>query len=112
MRVLVHFFFTALIFSLLCWPLAFLILSPSLQNFHVVLPTKKMSPLFFISRSRSLSPFFSLSVAGLPLFLFFPVFLLLYVPNLWTWQLILAQYFSKHGYRNNFRFPVSSLLTL
>ena len=27
---------------------------------------RKMSPLFFISRSRSLSPFFSLSFAGLP----------------------------------------------
>ena len=27
---------------------------------------KKMSPLFFISRPRSLSPFFSLSFAGLP----------------------------------------------
>ena len=27
---------------------------------------KKMSPLFFISRSRSLLPFFSLSFAGLP----------------------------------------------
>ena len=27
---------------------------------------KKMSPLFFISRSRPLSPFFSLSFAGLP----------------------------------------------
>ena len=27
---------------------------------------QKMSPLFFISRSRSLSPFFSLSFAGLP----------------------------------------------
>ena len=39
--------------------------------FHVVLPTKKIYPLFFISRSRSLSPFFSLSFAGLPLFLFF-----------------------------------------
>ena len=49
---------------------------------------KKNSPLFFISRSRSLSPFFSLSFAGLPLFLFFSVFLLLYIPNLWTWQLI------------------------
>ena len=40
---------------------------------------KKMSLLFFISRSRSLSPFFSLSFAGLPLFLFFYVFLLLYI---------------------------------
>ena len=43
---------------------------------------KKMSPLFFISRSRPLLPFFSLSFAGLPLFLFFSVFLLLYIPNL------------------------------
>ena len=34
---------------------------PTLQNFHVILPAKKMSPLFFIPRSRSLPPFFSLS---------------------------------------------------
>ena len=66
-RVLVQLFFHCpLIFTLHWWPLAFPILSPSLQNFHVVLPTKKMSPLFFISRSRPLSPFFSLSFAGLP----------------------------------------------
>ena len=45
-----------LIFTLHWWPLAFLILSPLLQSFHVVLPTKNMSPLFF----------FSLSFAGLP----------------------------------------------
>ena len=55
------FFFTAAHFHLggrlvHWWPLAFLILSPLLQSFHVVLPTKKMSPLFF----------FSLSFAGLP----------------------------------------------
>ena len=51
---------------------------------------KRMSPLFFISRSNSLSPFFSLSFAGLPpTFSFSPsVFLLLYIPNLWTWQFI------------------------
>ena len=35
------FFSLPLIFSLHWWPLAFLILSPPLQNFHVVLPTKK-----------------------------------------------------------------------
>ena len=46
--------------------LAFLILSPPLQNFHVILPTKKSLLCFFISRSRSLLPFFSLSFAGLP----------------------------------------------
>ena len=47
---------------------------------------KRMSPLFFISRSNSLSPFFSLSFAGLPPTFSFSlsVFLLLYIPNLWT----------------------------
>ena len=60
------FFHCPLIFTLYWWPLAFPIFSPSLQNFHVVLPTKKMSPLFFIARSRPLSPFFLLSFAGLP----------------------------------------------
>ena len=45
---------------------------------------QKMSPLFFISRSRSLLPFFSLRFAGLPLFLFFSVFLWPYIPNVWT----------------------------
>ena len=50
--------------SLSPWgPLAFLIFSPPLQNFHILL--KKLSPLFFISRSSSLSLFFSLSFAGL-----------------------------------------------
>ena len=65
-RVPVHFFSLSLIFTLHWWPLAFLILSPSLQNFHVVLQTKKSLLPFFISRSKSLSPFFSLSIAGLP----------------------------------------------
>ena len=60
------FFFTAAhSVSLHWWPLAFLILSLPLQNFHVVLPTK-ISPLFFLSHSRSLSPFFSLRFTGLP----------------------------------------------
>ena len=59
------FFSLPLIFTLHWWPLAFLILSPPLQNFHVVLPTKICLLCFFISRSKSLSPFFSLSFAGL-----------------------------------------------
>ena len=57
------FFSLPLIFTLHWWPLAFLILSPPLlleENSN-----KKMSPLFFISCSRSLSPYFSLSFAGL-----------------------------------------------
>ena len=75
------------------WPLAFLMLSPPLlQNFHVVLPTKIYLLCFFISRSRFLSPFLSLSFAGMPpthFSLYFSVFLLLgYIPDLWAWQLI------------------------
>ena len=65
-HVLIHFFLQSLIFTLHWWPLAFAIFSLLLQNFHVVLPTKEMSPLLFIPHSRSLSPFFSLSFAGLP----------------------------------------------
>ena len=48
------------------WPLEFLILSPPLRNFLCCSSNKKMSPLFFISRSRFLLPFFYLSFAGLP----------------------------------------------
>ena len=86
------FFLLPLIIILHWWPLPFLILSPQLQNFHVVLPTKKCLLRFFLSRSRSLSPFLSLSFAGLqPGFLFFSVFLLLYIPNLWTcWTMNLS----------------------
>ena len=40
-RFLFHFFLLPLIFTLHWWPLTFPILSPPLQNFHVVLPTKK-----------------------------------------------------------------------
>ena len=85
-RVLVHLFFLLPLIIILHWcPLPFLILSPQLQNFHVVPPTKKCLLRFFLSRSRSLSPFFSSSFAGLqPDFHFFSVFLLLYIPNLWT----------------------------
>ena len=59
-------FLLPLIFTLHWWPLSFLIFLPPLQNFYVVLPTKKMSPLFFISRSKFLSRISSLSLAGLP----------------------------------------------
>ena len=109
-----HFFSMLLIFTLHWWPLAFLILSPSLQNFHVVLPTQKCLLCFL---SLALNPcrlFFSLSFDGLPPTFSFSVFLVLYIPNLWTWPNLskLTEYFRQHGYRNNFRFPVSSLLTL
>ena len=78
------FFSLPLIFSLHWWPLALLILSPPLQNFHVVLPTKKCLLCFFISRSRSLSLFLVELRWPAAYFLFFSVFLLLYIPNLWT----------------------------
>ena len=43
------FFLLPLIFILQWWPLAFLILSPPLQNFHVVLPKKNVSFVFSLS---------------------------------------------------------------
>ena len=63
--LLFTFFSLSLIFTLHWWPLTFLILLPTLQNFHVVRPTKNVSFVFF-SLSRYLSPFFSLSFAGPP----------------------------------------------
>ena len=52
------FFSLPLIFILHWWPLAFLILSPPLQNFHVVLPTKKCL-LCFLSLALNLCRPFS-----------------------------------------------------
>ena len=46
------------------------------------------------------------------LLLFFSVFLLLYIPNLWTWQLILTKYLRQHRYRKNFRFPLIDSLVV
>ena len=80
-RVLIHFFFSLLlIFSLHCWPLFFTaahfllaLLAAGISHFVTTATkfsfcssNKKKSPLFFISHSRSLSRFFSLSFAGLP----------------------------------------------
>ena len=46
--VIVHFFSLPLIFTLHWWPLAFLILSSLLQNFHIGFQ-QKMSPFFYLS---------------------------------------------------------------
>ena len=64
-RVPVHFFSLPLIFTLHWWPLAVSHLTAA-TKFSCCSSNKKMSPLFFISRFKSLSPFFSLSFAGLP----------------------------------------------
>ena len=60
-RALVHFSPLPLIFNLHRWPLAFLILPPLLQSFHVVLPTKKCLLCFF-SRWASLACCLSLAL--------------------------------------------------
>ena len=66
-RVLVQLFFHCpLIFTLHWWPLAVSHFVTAATKFSCCSSNKKMSPLFFISRSRPLSPFFSLSFAGLP----------------------------------------------
>ena len=84
-RVPVHFFSLPLVFTLYWWPPAFLILSPPLQNFHVVLPTK-ICLLCFLSLFIALFLVWT-SLACRPLS-YFSVFLLLYIPNLCTWQFI------------------------
>ena len=71
-RFLVHFFSLPLTFNLHWWPLAFLILSPPLQNCHVVLPTKKCLLCFLslaVDRCRPLSRWASLACCPLSLFL-------------------------------------------
>ena len=44
------------------WPRAYLIFSPPLQNFHVVLPTKNDSFVFYLSPTFSLSLSFSFPI--------------------------------------------------
>ena len=70
----------------------FLFCHRSYKIFMLFFQQKKCLLRFFLSRSRSLSPFLSLSFAGLqPDLLFFSVFLLLYIPNLWTcWTMNLS----------------------
>ena len=65
-RVLVHFFFTAAHFHLALVAANISHFVAAATKFSCCSSNKKMSPLFFISRSRSLSPFFSSSFAGLP----------------------------------------------
>ena len=67
-RVLVHVFqfFTAAHFHLALVAASISHFVTAATKFSCCSSNKKMSPLFFISRSRSLSPFFSLSFAGLP----------------------------------------------
>ena len=71
-RVPVHFFSLPLIFTLHWWPLAFLILSPPLQNLQVVLPTKNVSFGFLslaLNPCRPFSRWASLACRPLSLFL-------------------------------------------
>ena len=71
---------------------------------------KYVTFVFFISRSRSLSPFFLLSSAGLPpTFVFLCLSFALYSKCV---DMTINLSFRQHGYRNNFRFPFSYLLTL
>ena len=86
-RVLVHFFFYChSLSSCIGGRYLFLFCHRSYKIFMLFFQQKKCLLRFFLSRSRSLSPFLSLSFAGLQAdFLFFSVFLLLYIPNLWAY---------------------------
>ena len=75
------YFSVPLIFTLHWWPLAFLIFSPPLQNFHVVLPTKKCLPYFLslaLDLCRPLSRWASLACLLFSLFLCLSLSLSLY----------------------------------
>ena len=60
------FFFIATHYHLAFVAATFSYFVTAATKFSCCSSNKKMSPLFFISRSRSLSPFFSMSFAGLP----------------------------------------------
>ena len=60
------FFFTAAHFHLALVAASISYFVTAATKFSCCSSNKKMSPLFFIPRSRPLSPFFSLSFAGLP----------------------------------------------
>ena len=78
------FFPLPLIFTSHWWPLAFLILSPRPQNFHVTLPTKKCLFCFLSLALDLCRPFSRWASLAAAYFHFFSVLLLLYIPNLWT----------------------------
>ena len=79
-RVLVHLFFTFYP-AFDWWPLAFLILSPPLQNVHVVLQRKKCLLFFYLSLQISVALFLVELRWPAAYFLFSSVFLLLYIAN-------------------------------
>ena len=75
--VLIHFFFFHCRPFLPWWPLAFLSFSPPLQYFHVVLPTKNVSILFYLLLWLSVVLFLVELRWPVTYFLFFSVFLFL-----------------------------------
>ena len=107
-RFLVHFFFSAACFhpALVVDSISHFVTAAT--KFSCCSSSKEMSPLFFISRSRSPSPFFSLSFAGLPPTSTFSLSLRCSIFQICEPD----NYCTQHGCRNNFRFPFSSLLTL
>ena len=84
-RVLVHIFF----FHLALVAASFSHFVTAATKFWYCSSNKKISPLFFLSRSRSLVALFLVKLRWpAAYFLFFSVFILLYIPNLWTLQWI------------------------
>ena len=107
-------FFTAAYFHLALVAASISHFVTAATKFSSCSSNKKCLLRFFISRSKSLSPFFSLSFAGLP-----PTFSFSLSFSCSVLQICGHDNLSKpntlnreHGYSNNFRFPFSSLLTL
>ena len=73
---------------------------------------KNVSFVFYLSLLTSIALFLVELRWRAAYFLFFSVFLLLYIPTLWTWQLIQTKYFRQQGYRKKFRFPLIAFLVV
>ena len=78
-----HFFFTAAHFHLTLVAFSISHLVTAVTKFSCCSSNKKMSPLFFISRSKKSRPFLVELRWPTAYFLFFSVFLSLYISNLW-----------------------------
>ena len=92
------------------WPLAFLICSPSLQNFMLFLQ-QKMYPLFFLSRSSSFSRWAPLACRltfSFTLYLSLSLSLSLFFKIL-DMTINLNLTLQTTGYKNIFRFPFLTL---
>ena len=87
-RFLVHFFFTAAHFHLALVAASISHFVTAVTKFSCCSSNKKSVSFFYLSFWISVALFLIELRWPAAYFLFFSMFLLLFIPNLWTWQLI------------------------